>query len=178
MAELGNVARPYAQAVYELAKQKGTLVEWSDTLEFLAAVARDTQMQTLLASPRLSPAQTAEIFLAVCSDKLDDQGQNLVKLLAENRRLRALPEILEEYRQLRASAEKTLHARLISAQPVDQAAVDNIAKALGKRLNVEVTLASEIDADLLGGAIIRAGDLVIDGSVRGRLARLAAALGR
>lgn len=178
MAELGTIARPYAQAVYQLAMDTQQLAQWSEFLEFAAAVARDTTMQGLLVSPRLSPIQLEEMFIKVCDDKLDEQRRNFVRLLAESRRLHLLPQISEQYAQMRAAAEKTLEARLISAQPVDAAAEKKLAAALSKRLNVTVTLTSEIDASLLGGAVIRAGDLVIDGSVRGRLQRMAAGLNR
>ncbi len=178
MAELGTIARPYAQAVYQLARDTGQLAQWSEQLEFAAAVAKDGFMHGLLVSPRYSPAQLEEIVLAVCGDKLSDQGRNFIRLLAENRRLHLLPEIYAQFAKLRDDAERTLQARLISAQPVDSAAQEKIAEALGKRLNRKVTLTSEIDESLLGGAVIRAGDLVIDGSVRGRLERLAAGLNR
>ncbi|RFA30637.1 F0F1 ATP synthase subunit delta [Alkalilimnicola ehrlichii] len=178
MAELGTIARPYAQAVYELAKDTGQLPQWSEQLDFAAAVASDNLMQGLLLSPRFSPAQLEEMFIKVCEERLTDQGRNMIRLLAENRRLHLLPQIAKQFADLRAAAEKTLQARLISAQPVEPAAQEKLAEALGKRLDVKVTLTNEIDAGLLGGAVIRAGDLVIDGSVRGRLERLAAGLNR
>jgi F-type H+-transporting ATPase subunit delta len=178
MAELRTIARPYAQAVYQLAKDSNQLSLWSEQLEFAAAVARDNLMHGLLVSPRLSPAKQGELFLAACEGRLDQQGRNFIRLLAENRRLHLLPQVFEQFTQLRATAEKTLQARLLTALPVDQATQDKLALALSKRLNVKVALTSEIDAGLLGGAMIRAGDLVIDGSVRGRLERLAAGLNR
>ena len=179
MAELGTIARPYAQAVYQLAKESEQATEqWTEFLEFAAAVARDPTMHGLLVSPRLSPTQLEELFLKVCADQVNEQSRNFVRLLAENRRLHLLPQIAERYADLRAAAEKTLQARLISARPVDPAAQESLAQALSKRLSRKVTLTSEIDAGLLGGAIIRAGDLVIDGSVRGRLQRLTNSLSR
>lgn len=178
MAELGTIARPYAQAVYQLAKDGGQLDGWSEFLEFAAAVAGDPLMYGLLVNPRMSPVQLEEIFLSVCEDQLDAQRTNFLRLLAENRRLHLLPQIREQFAGLRAADEKTLHARLISAHPVDDKGQQQIAEALGKRLDVRVTLRNEIDPSVLGGAVIRAGDMVIDGSVRGRLERLAASLNR
>lgn len=178
MAELGTIARPYAQAVYQLAKDGGQLDGWSEFLEFAAAVARDRLMHGLLLNPRMSPTQLEEIFLSVCEGKLDPQRTNFLRLLAENRRLHLLPLVHEQFAELRAADEKTLHARLISALPVGEKEQKQIADALGKRLDRRVTVSNEIDPSVLGGAVIRAGDMVIDGSVRGRLERLAASLNR
>lgn len=178
MADFQTIARPYAQAVFQLAREKGSLAEWSDTLQLLGQIAADEQVQVILASPRFSAQQLEELFLDICGDRLDEAGKNLVRLLAENRRLVALPDLVRQYESLRAAEEGTLKARLISAQPVDDTVRAELAKALGKRLARTVELESEIDESLLGGAVIRAGDLVIDGSVRGRLKRLATGLNR
>lgn len=178
MAEYSTIARPYAQGVFKLAQSQGKLAGWSDMLDYAAAVAADPSLNALLGSPRLTKEQLADLFIDVCGANLDAQGGNLIKLLAENRRLALLPAIAERYAQLRADAEATINARLILAQPADEAAQAGLTKALSKRLNRKVSLTTEIDESLLGGAIIRAGDLVIDGSVRGRLERLAATLSR
>jgi|HigsolmetaAR201D_1030396.scaffolds.fasta_scaffold00874_9 ATP synthase, F1 delta subunit len=178
MAEYSTIARPYAQGVFKAAQAAGNLAKWSEMLEFAAAVARDPTMNALLGSPRLTKEQLVELFLSVCGDRLDEQGRNLIRLLAENRRLQLLPQIAAQYAELRAEAEATVNARLITAQPVDPGTQQKVAQALSQRLQRKVTLSTETDASLLGGAIIRAGDLVIDGSVRGRLERLAATLSR
>jgi len=178
MAHFNTTARPYAQAAFKLAKEKGSLPAWSETLGLLAAVATDERVHAALVSPRMSPAQLQELFLGICGDRLDDNGRNFVALLAENRRFIALPDIAEEYEAMRAAEESTLQASLISAQPVEETVRAELAKALGKRLSRTVTLHAEVDESLLGGAVIRAGDLVIDGSVRGRLSRLAADMNR
>ncbi|MEX0732569.1 MAG: F0F1 ATP synthase subunit delta [Aquisalimonadaceae bacterium] len=178
MADFNTIARPYAQAVFKLAREKGGLSAWSETLGLLAAVARDPRVHDLLASPRLTPAQHQELILGICGDRLDDAGRNFVALLVESRRLIALPDIADQFEALRAAEEGTLQARLISAQPVEDSVREALAKALGKRLSRKVTLHAEVDESLLGGAVIRAGDLVIDGSVSGRLTRLATSLNR
>lgn len=178
MADFNTIARPYAHAVFKLARDQDALAAWSETLGLLAAVAADARVHALLASPRLAPEQQRDLILDICGDRLDAAGRNLVALLAENRRLVALPDVAAQYEALRATEEGTLQARLISAQPVDEKVRDALASALGKRLSRKVTLNAEVDESLLGGAVIRAGDLVIDGSVRGRLTRLTSSLNR
>lgn len=178
MAERNTIARPYAEAVFQLAQKGGDYARWSDALELLAAVTKEKHLAPLLGSPRISRTDLANLLIDIAGPRLDDAGRNLVRVLADARRLALLPEIRAQYNELRAEAEGTIDARLITAQPVDSAASDKIAAALSKRLNRKVTLTAETDPSLLGGAIIRAGDLVIDGSVRGRLERMSATLSR
>jgi F-type H+-transporting ATPase subunit delta len=178
MAERSTIARPYAQAIFLLAQKDGGFARWSDALELLATATQDPNLVPLLSSPRVGRQQLADLLIDVAGDRLDEAGRNLVRVLAEARRLALLPEIAGQYGQLRAVAEGTIDARLITAQPVDAAARERISAALSKRLNRKVTLTTETDPSLLGGAVVRAGDLVIDGSVRGRLARMAATLSR
>jgi F-type H+-transporting ATPase subunit delta len=178
MAEYSTIARPYAQGVFQLAKARNGFAKWSDMLEYATAVIRDPTMNALIGSPKMPRDRLAQLVIDICGDRFDEQGRNLVRLLAENRRLLVLPEIAAQYAALRAEAEATIHARLITAQPVAAEIQPRLEEALGKRLGRKVTLTTETDAHLLGGAIIRAGDLVIDGSVRGRLERLAATLSR
>lgn len=177
-ADYNPIARPYARAVFQLARDRGELEAWSETVELLGAIAADDDVHALLASPGLSPDQAERLILDIAGEHLGDEGRNLVRQLAANRRLIALPAIAEQYRDLRAAEEGTLDARLIAAGPVDDKLRERLENALGKRLQRDVRLSSEVDETLLGGAVIRAGDLVIDGSVRGRLNRLASALNR
>lgn len=176
MSELNTVARPYAQAAFDLARDAGTLTKWSDMLGFAAAVAVDSAMRDAIDSPNMSVEQQADLFTQVCADKLDDQGRNFIKLLAENDRLPVLPQIAALFDELRADAEGTLEATVISARPLSDAQQQDIANALKARFNREVTLQVETDESIMGGAIIRAGDTVIDGSVRGKLQQFAYAL--
>jgi F-type H+-transporting ATPase subunit delta len=176
MAETTTVARPYAQAVFKLAREAGDFRRWSDMLTVAAQVASDPTMLALIESPRAEHTQLARLFADVCGERLDDRARNLLKLLAQNGRLALLPVIAELYEQMRADAEGSVEAELIAAMDVDAAAQDKIAQALKARLNRDVTLTFKVDPALLGGAVIRAGDLVIDGSVRGRLQKLASAL--
>jgi F-type H+-transporting ATPase subunit delta len=176
MSELSTLARPYASAAFEMAKEQGDYDRWSQMLSFMAAVAHDGELRRVLDSPRLSEEQAAEMFIAVCEDRIDDQGRNFISLLAENRRLPLLPEITALFEFLRREAEGEIDAEVVSAQEISDEQKKAIAKALKERLGREVNLTTRTDEALLGGAVIRAGDLVIDGSIRGRLNRLSLAL--
>jgi F-type H+-transporting ATPase subunit delta len=176
MSELSTLARPYASAAFEMAKEQGDYDRWSQMLSFMAAVAHDGELRRVLDSPRLSEEQAAEMFIAVCEDRIDDQGRNFIRLLAENRRLPLLPEITALFEFLRREAEGEIDAEVVSAQEISDEQKKAIAKALKERLGREVNLTTRTDEALLGGAVIRAGDLVIDGSIRGRLNRLSLAL--
>ena len=173
MAEPITVARPYAQAVFRLAREAGRLEAWQAQLDLLAAVAAHPDMARLIGDPRLTRTQLADLVLEIAGERLDEAGRNFVRLLAENRRLGLLPVIRELFTQLRHAAEGEVDVELVTASEVPESLVGQIADALRRRLNREVSLSTRIDPGLLGGAVIRAGDLVIDGSVRGRLARLA-----
>jgi len=176
MSELNTVARPYAQAAFDLAREANALATWSEMLGFAAAVSADSAMRAAIDSPNLLVTEQAELFIQVCGEQIDDQGANFVKLLAENRRLTLFPEIAELYEALRAEAEGTLEATVISAKPMSDAQQQEMASALKARFNREVVLHVEVDESIVGGAIIRAGDTVIDGSVRGKLEKFAHAL--
>ncbi|MEN8129129.1 MAG: F0F1 ATP synthase subunit delta [Pseudomonadota bacterium] len=178
MSELITAARPYARAVFELAREQNRYADWSEMLKFMAAVAQDPSMRAALESPVLASAQSAELFISVCTDNIDESGRNFIKLLAENRRLVLLPDIAAQYEQYRADAEGKIEAEVVSARKITQQQSNNIATALKARLGREVTITTRTDSTLLGGAIIRAGDLVIDGSIRGKLNKLATAIGR
>lgn len=178
MAELSTIARPYAQGVFAVAQAGGNFQHWSGMLSIAAEAAQTEQLAPLLNTSLVNRTALAELFIEVCGDALDDQGKNLIRLLADNRRLGMLPQIHEQFELLRGEAEGTIDATMVAAQEVDQATQDKVAKALGQRLNRKVALSTETDPSLLGGAVIRAGDLVIDGSARGRLERLADAMSR
>jgi len=176
MAEKITIARPYAQAVFTLAQERGALKEWSEMLQLAAAVAVDPDMAALIASPRVSGGVQAKLFTDICGEKLNASGQNMIKVLVENDRLALLPEIAALYEIERAVAEGTVEAEVVSATELSEAQKLSIADSLKGRLGREVTLSCTTDAALLGGAIIRAGDVVIDGSVVGKLEKLATSL--
>lgn len=179
MAENLTLARPYARAVFELANGKGAFDAWSKTLGVLAALSADAGVQAMFTSPKAAPAVRAEVLTelaAKAGTKLDQQARNFVQLLAENRRLTLLPEIAADYERLRAEAENTLEVELVAAMPVPAEEQKRLSDALHKKLGRKITLKYVEDKTLIGGAVLRAGDLVIDGSVREKLGRLTASL--
>ena len=173
MAEKQTLARPYAEAVFELAKGSNALKPWSGMLALIAAVAADENMQRLAADPRVDRGRFRDLFLDVCSKNLDEAGANFVRLLVENRRLNLMPEIVAQYETLKAEAEARIEATVVSAFALEPGQMKSLSEALKRRLGREVNITAQVDKTLLGGIVIRAGDLVIDGSVRGRLADLA-----
>jgi F-type H+-transporting ATPase subunit delta len=178
MAETITVARPYAQAAFNYATEQQSLREWSDMLALLATVAADPDMARLIDSPHLTEKQLADLIIDVCSDRLTDKGTNFVRVLSANRRLELLPDIAALFEIQRQEAEGTIRAELVSAYPATDEQQARISESLRRRLGKDIELSCSTDAGLLGGAIIRAGDLVIDGSVRGKLQRLGSALSR
>lgn len=178
MAEKSTIARPYAQAAFDIAVEKGDLKSWSDMLQMIAAVASDNVMQDMIGNPSVEREKVIDIIVDVCAKNLNDAGKNFVKVLAENGRLNVASEIAERYEEHRAEAEKTVEAEVTSAFPLSKAQIKSVTDALKKRLGREVNLVTKIDDSIVGGAIIRAGDLVIDGSVSGQLDKLANTLMR
>jgi F-type H+-transporting ATPase subunit delta len=173
MAEKITIARPYAKAVFELAKAAKALDHWSDTLKGLAELVAIPAVQVLINDPMVTPAKRAAVLIDACGKELDTQGANLLEVLSENRRLDILPEIAADFEHLKALAENTIEVEYRAPMALDEAEQEKLVAALRKRLGREVELHAVIDESLLGGAVIRAGDVVIDGSVRTRLQRLA-----
>lgn len=176
MAELTTLARPYAKAVFIEAEQNKTLDEWTENLSLLSATVADEKVEEFLKHPSLTAQQQADTVIELCGDKLTSAAKNLVVILAENNRLALLPEISELYEELKAQLENTVDVVVTAAQPLSSEQTDKLAQALKTKLQREVRMTSEVDESLIGGAIIRAGDLVIDGSLTGRLSKLAEAM--
>ena len=172
MSELITAARPYARAAFDVASENSAIDQWTEMLNLCAAVAHDSTMKAALDNPNLNWQQSADLFNEICAEHLDARGKNFIKLLAENDRLALLPEIAALYQFYRAQAQGTVDAELVSAQEVSADQVNSIAESLSKRLGKKVSLTTSIDETLIGGAIVRAGDMVIDGSIRGRLEKL------
>jgi len=176
MAEKSTIARPYAKALFELALEQTKLDTWSEALALAAAVVADERVKKLLTSPRVTIEQLADLVIDIVGKKLDDEGHNFIRVLAANRRLGFLPEIAAIYEKLKAAEENTVEVTVTSAVPLDKEQQRKFSQAMSARLKRDVRLHCEVDATLLGGAVLRADDLVIDGSLRGQLERLNAEL--
>jgi len=178
MAEFTTSARPYARAVYARATETSSVESWGEALALLAAVAADASMQEILDKPQLSKEQKGEIMLKVLSDKLNQQQQNLVRLMAENGRLKALPEVAHQFEIYRAEAEGKVDAEVISAFALTSEQEQAITEMLKSKLGRDVSITTSIDESLIGGVVIKAGDTIIDGSMKSQLESLAITLGR
>lgn len=178
MAGTSSLARPYARAVFELAQESKDLKSWSDALGFLAALVSNESMQDLINNPRIEQERLQALFDDLCGDRVPEGGRNLLRLMMANDRLALVPDVAAQYEVLRAEAEGTVEAEVRSAKPLSDEQQTQLAKALEKRLGRKVNLTVHEDDTLLGGAVIRAGDMVIDGSAKGRLEKLASALQR
>jgi len=172
MDTITTVARPYAKAAFEYALEHGSLKDWSDLLFILAGISLDEDVQHLISQPGIPAAELAQLYIDVAGNKIDAHGENFVNLLAENKRLMALVEIKATFEILKAEHEKTLEVSVISFSDMAESQKQSLAESLKARLKREITLNEIIDKSILGGVIIRAGDLVIDGSVRGQLDKL------
>ncbi|WP_417657408.1 F0F1 ATP synthase subunit delta [Pseudidiomarina aestuarii] len=175
MSELTTVARPYAKAAFDFAVENGALEKWNDMIAFAAAVATDATMATFLSSAETLEKKT-DVYVQVCGEQLDENGQNFVRLMAENGRLKALPAVLALFGELRADYEKEVVVDVTSATKLLKKQQDELVKALEKRFSRKVKLNCTVDENIVGGLYIKAGDTVIDGTVRGKIDRLAHAL--
>jgi F-type H+-transporting ATPase subunit delta len=172
-----TIARPYAEAVFDLAVQGDKLDPWSDMLSLLSQMVTDPQLARLIDSPDMGRARLQGLILEIAGTHLSAEGANLVKLLVENKRLTVLPEIAEHYEQLKHSRQGTIDVTITAAYAVNKTQEHKLAEALKKRLGRDVRISTEKDPSLIGGVKIRAGDLVIDGSIRNKLSRLATEFG-
>lgn len=176
MAEITTIARPYAKAVFAHAREKNILPRWSEMLAFAAAVVADQKMAAYLSRPQLTASKQADAVIAACGDKLDDGGKNYVRQLCGNRRIFALPAIREQFDQMVAELQKLGEVTVTSAFPMSDAETTKLAASLKRRFAQDVRVSVEVDPALMGGVVVRFGDLVIDASVRGRLNKLASTL--
>jgi F-type H+-transporting ATPase subunit delta len=178
MADFTTTARPYARAVYQQATESSSVDAWGDALALMAMVANDAAMSKVLDNPQLSGEQKGELLLKVIGDKLDAQQTNLIKLMAENGRLKALPEVADQFEVYRAEAEGKIDAEVVSAFALTDEQEQAIAATLKTKLGREITLTTSIDESLIGGVVIKAGDTIIDGSMKSQLESLALSLSR
>ena len=175
MSDLTNIARPYAKAAFDYAVEQNALDAWLQMLVFAAEVAKDAQVQAYLRTHGTADKQ-ADLFIQVCGEQLNEQGQNLIKVMAENKRLLALPAVFEAFLVLKAEFEKEATVDVVSATELSASQQQKLITALSQRLARNVKLNCSVDPTVVGGMLIKAGDMVIDGSVRGKLDRLATAL--
>jgi F-type H+-transporting ATPase subunit delta len=173
MAELTTLARPYARAAFEAAVESGSLGDWSDSLTLLAAVVSEPTVKAALSSPSLTGDKQAQLVLGLCGNEIPGQVKNFITILAENKRIPLMPQIVSLFEILKANQEMRVDVNVISAFPLSDAIQEKLVTSLKARLQRDVVLHHETDKSLIGGAVIRAGDLVIDGSVRGKLNKLA-----
>lgn len=173
MSEALTLARPYARAAYSLARDAGTVPAWSHALTVAASIAGDASVAAVLRDPRLARADAVSL-LAV--DDIEPSARDFLALLAQNRRLELLPEIAALFDRLRAEAEQIVRATVTSAAALPAGELDALTAALRRRFGREVEVRTAVDESLIGGAVIDTGDLVIDGSLKGKLSRLQSAL--
>ncbi|MGL5286610.1 ATP synthase F1 subcomplex delta subunit [Aeromonas sp. RU39B] len=175
MSELTTIARPYAKAAFEFAVEHRAVDQWLEMLQFAAAVAENKTIASLISSS-MAADELAKVFIGVCGEQLSEHGQNLMRVMAENGRLGVLPAVVAEFQLMKAEQEKSVVAEVVSAVELSTQQKANLQASLEKRLARNVKLNCSIDASLMAGMLIRAGDLVIDGTLRGKLGRMADAL--
>jgi F-type H+-transporting ATPase subunit delta len=176
VADRATIARPYARAAFAHARETKDFAAWSKLLGTVAATASDPRVARLIGHPLVTGEQLVELLVGVAGKAGGEEGRNFLLTLAANRRLGLLPEIATQFETLRAEVEGVIDVEVIAAREIAAPQQKRLTEALRRRLGRDVRMHTRIDDSLIGGAIVRAGDLVIDGSLKGRLARLASAL--
>jgi len=172
MAELSTLARPYAKAVFELARDTSRFGDWSNVLRGLADAVSDPAVAAAIGHPAVGKGQLSQALIDAIGGTIGNDGSNLLRLLIDNGRLKLAPAIASEYEALRAEAEATIDVEITTASAVAPGQLVALVDAIAKRLSRKLNVTTKVDESLLGGAVIRAGDLVIDGSSVGELERL------
>jgi F-type H+-transporting ATPase subunit delta len=173
MADRLTIARPYAKAAFANAKAAGKLASWSDVLARAAVTVGDERVRSLFGSPKVRAQQLADLIGGIAGSNLDEAQRNFLALLAESKRLPFLPEIAQIFEQLKADAERVVDVQVTSAAPMGAGEESALVAALSKRFDRTIRVQTAVDPSLVGGAVVRAGDLTIDGSIKSRLERLA-----
>lgn len=173
MAELTTIARPYAKAAFLHAQETGALEKWESMLQLAAAVVRDGAMRAALEAPQRGAGERARLMIEVCGEELDEGAQNFIHQLSQNKRLSLLPVIAQLFHRLMAAQQRFQDVEVTSAFELEDGETQKLSDSLKQRLGMEVNVSTSVDDSLIGGVLVRAGDTVIDGSVRGRLNRLA-----
>ena len=178
MAENVTIARPYAEAVFKLAREKNALDKWSEMLAFLEVVVTEPQVQAIIGNPNFSAERIESLLLGICGEKIDGVGRNLVQVLTHNDRLLLLPAIRVLFEQRKAEQEGVLEAKISSAFPMSDEQVKQLVSRLEGKYKRRVVAQVSIDPELIGGVKITAGDEVFDATVRGKLDTMRAVLTR
>jgi len=173
MSELSTLARPYAEAVFKRALETKSTSVWSDTLAFLSAVMQDQEMAIIIANPKVEQEQLTQLLLDICQEQIQKEGVNLVKILIENDRVLLAPQISELYESFKAEHEGYLDVEVTSAYALTKEEQKKFATILEKKLDKKVHITASVDKGLIGGFLAKAGDKVIDGSIKGQLQQLA-----
>jgi len=176
MAEITTIARPYAEAVFRIARQTNSFENWSGMLKLVVAVIKDSAMQACLRNPKLTSDQIMSLVLSVCGERLNTVGRNFLKVLAENDRLMALPEFGDLFERRRAEEEGVIDAEICSAFPLGDVQLRGLVSAVETRFKRKINPITSVNPELVGGVRVVVGDEVIEASVRSKLQALASAL--
>ena len=176
MASLTTLARPYAKAAFELAEAEQGLAAWDSMLTLAGEIVTEESMAMVLENPDVGRAKVLEIIIDAAGDAFSERFRGFLSVLSSNRRLALLPQVRDMYRQLREEAENRLRVKVVSAVALDDQQAGRMKEALARRFDREIELENEIDTGIVGGAVVYAGDQVIDGSLKGRLGKLANSL--
>ena len=173
MSELSTLARPYAEAVFKIAVESKSTSDWSEMLEFLSAVMQDKEMVAIITNPKVSQDRLTTLLLGICQDQFKPEAVNFLKLLIQNDRLMLAPQISALYESFKAEHEGYVDVEVISAYALSKEEQKKFATTLEKKLDKKVHITTSIDKTLIGGFLAKAGDKVIDGSIKGQLQQLA-----
>jgi F-type H+-transporting ATPase subunit delta len=176
MSELATLARPYATAAFKRAKETASTTKWSDSLAFMVAVMTDQQIVSVASNPRVNKDRLAQLLLTICNEQIDSESTNFLKLLLQNGRLGLLPDIANQFEAIKAEDEGYIDVEVTTAYAFTKEANNNFSATLEKFLNKKIHMNVTLDKSLIGGVIVRAGDRVIDGSIKGQLQQLQKAL--
>ena len=177
MAELTTLARPYAKAVFNAAKEQDAVDSWDQALALVGLIAANDAVKNILANPGLSEQRKAELFFDTAEEQFPQAPRNFLLILAESKRLALLPEISTMFALYRAELERTVSIKVSTAYEMTSEEQQHLAQVLSRKLERKVALETAVDRSLIGGVVVNSGDMVIDASVRGKLAKMAKALG-
>ncbi|MEF3073505.1 MULTISPECIES: F0F1 ATP synthase subunit delta [unclassified Methylobacter] len=173
MSELATLARPYAAAVFKRAKETNTTAKWSQSLAFMSAVLSDKEISVVVDNPKVTKERLSALMLDICQGQVDGESANFLKLLVQNNRLTLLPYIAEIFEAYKADDEGYIDVEVVTAYPFSKEEKQKFASKLEKTLSKKVHMNATVDKSLIGGVLVRAGDRVIDGSIKGQLQQLA-----